>query len=461
MELLSIIFTCWFFLIIGLNFVSSKWSVALFIAYSILVPIIKINLGAISIGSRFAYLILVVFFFAKNYNRLHTVNFKHFYPFIFLFIAQGLLIPFQSGVPEEYALESYLTSVLSYILYPMTIYTLVILEKDSWILFRRVLLICGALFVIYGLFLTRMPGVNPYLMSALPIWGIDFNEAYALGYSALQEGTNLDIADGRVFGRISSFFSHPMTYGLNLGFLIFMCVGAFLNCKKLLIPMILLIIGAIFTCGIRTPILAIIISVGIVLLYKKNIKYLFWGTIALIVGVNFIISFLPDMKDFFFSMVYPPNGEEIKGSSFDMRLEQFWGCFDIIEDCPLVGKGFGWTSFYIEQHTTHPVLLSFESLIFVVLCNEGIIGAIIWAIFFFWTIRDICGFKDKFYLSLLLGIFLYYIFYSTITGDYGYMRYFMLYYVVCMGYVFHSQSKVSVVDGNKKRVFKVKTVKTL
>ena len=115
-----------------------------------------------------------------------------------------------------------------------------------------------------------------------------------------------------------------------------------------------------------------------------------------------------------------------------MRLLQLDGCFDIIKDCEWVGRGYSWTSHYTSLHESHPVLLSFESLIFVVLCNTGYAGVIIWAvtllIFLYQTSKY--ANKDKQVAALIL--FASYIAFSCITGEYGYMRYFMVFYVIIL-----------------------------
>lgn len=435
MNILSAIFTIWFFTIIVLNFFSTKWSVALFIAYSILVPMIQINVG-ISIGSRFCYLILFGLFIGKYYHRLKEIDLGRFYPFIFLFLARGVLIPLQDGVPFLYALDHYISDTLAVIIYPFAVYTLVILEKDCWALFKNTLLICGGIFVAYGIFLTTMPGINPYLMAALPIFGQEFNEAYALGYSTLAEHYSSSTADGRLFGRISSVFIHPMTYGLNLGLLAMIVFSQFRNNLKIFIPCILLISVAVFTSGIRTPIAALGATVLLILLYMRNFKYVLYGAIGTTGIYLFIITLLPSLQDFALSII-DSDSRNVSGSSINMRIDQLYGCFDIIKYNLLEGMGYDWTMYYMADKVVHPVLLAFESVIYVVLCNQGLLGMGIWTIFIGWLIYDIRGFTDLTSRAMLLGILAYYLIFSTITGEYGYMKYFILYYIVAIGFCYH------------------------
>lgn len=65
-------------------------------------------------------------------------------------------------------------------------------------------------------------------------------------------------------------------------------------------------------------------------------------------------------------------------SSIALRLEQLQGTLNEINTHFLVGKGYGWNNYYLSTHLTHPVILAFESLVFVVLCNSGILGACVW-----------------------------------------------------------------------------------
>ena len=123
-----------------------------------------------------------------------------------------------------------------------------------------------------------------------------------------------------------------------------------------------------------------------------------------------------------------------------MRLEQFQGAVNEIRGHELVGKGFGWSSNYIKENGYHPVLLAFESLVFVVLCNSGIIGAFIWILFFLLLLRLnrklISSEIDIYLLDTLVIVF---VAYAIGTGEYGYIQFFAVFYTFLLSYLFTSQ----------------------
>ena len=436
MGIISLIFTSLFLIIILLAFVNTKWSITLFIAYSLLVPTVQIFIGSVSIGSKFMYILLSLIFLLKYQGQIKAVSFEYFKPFILLYALLAVEIIFQPSGLMENNYSKLLDQILSCICYPMVIYSLISIERISFKYFLYAILISGTIFVGYGLFLTTMPGVNPYLMVTLPLFGYEFNEAYALGYSALSTSYG-GLVEGRMFGRISSVFPHPMTYGLNLGLFAILLIYTFKEKTKIQVLLVAIIFIAILTSGIRTSFLAFILTSIVALVYLKKTKYAIYALGAGILFMSIVPMVSPEMNDFVNSML---GGEDSKtsGSSLSMRINQFYGCFDIIKDDLLFGKGYTWTSVYMATNTTHPVLLCFESLIFTVLCNNGLVGALIWSMFLISFYRMVKNMHVGISLQcMFLSLFVFYIFYSIITGDYGYLAYFMLYYAVALGYLYN------------------------
>lgn len=432
--MLAAFFVVIYLLIIALVITKTKVGVTLFIAYSLLVPVVKFPLG-IPIGENFMYLLIVLVYYIKNRRRMHQVDYKPFKPIMFLMVAYICMIPLHGAERVLSNFNTVFYRALSFLFYPITLYTIICLEKPSLKMFVSAILVSGSIFTLYGIILTRTPGVNPYLMLVLPIFGEEYNLAYSMGYSGLTEGIteNYEIYGGRIFGRIFSVFKHPMTYALNLGLFFIITTYAFRTTKKILVPMLLIIGVAILTCGARTPIAAIAISILVVLLYLRKMKMFVYGA-ALFCIFYFIIPLIsPDMADYVLSIVNSKKGD-VSGSSLQMRLDQLSGCFDIIRDNPIFGKGLDWTTQYLTVHTVHPKLLAFESLIFVVICNMGIVGVVVWLIYIFKQYKFVISIKDKEIGSLILALFCYYICFTCLTGDYGFMKYFMLYYAIGLGY---------------------------
>ena len=74
-----------------------------------------------------------------------------------------------------------------------------------------------------------------------------------------------------------------------------------------------------------------------------------------------------------------------------------------------------------------------------VMCNLGIAGIILWI----WLIKNILryneSYDDKIYLDSIL---VFYICYSCITGDYGYMKLFLIFYILMLGESMNKQNKL-------------------
>jgi signal transduction histidine kinase len=88
------------------------------------------------------------------------------------------------------------------------------------------------------------------------------------------------------------------------------------------------------------------------------------------------------------------------------------------------------------KHDRHPVIWSFESLIFVVICDHGFLGILIYLIFFLLLLnvqRQFLKSRENILLVDLLVIFFFS--YAVGTGEYGYMIFFALYYIFLMQYL--------------------------
>ena len=119
-----------------------------------------------------------------------------------------------------------------------------------------------------------------------------------------------------------------------------------------------------------------------------------------------------------------------------MRLDQLQGSLKEIKDHPMVGKGYNWNGFYRLKYGDHPVILAFESLIFIVLCNSGYLGAAIWIIFFLLLLRvHRRSLRKKENIFLVDALVIVYGAYAIGTGEYGYLSFFALYHVFLILYL--------------------------
>lgn len=190
------------------------------------------------------------------------------------------------------------------------------------------------------------------------------------------------------------------------------------------------ILTDIIVCGVRSVIGGIFIAILFLLTQSRNVKLF----MIAVVGVCFLwalISYIPSLNSYLGSII-DLESSNTSGSSLELRLSQLNGCFKEIQNTFLEGKGFGWTTYYTLNVGIHPTIWAFESLLFVILCNSGIIGVVLWFIMSTMIIRY-NQWSDRFVAALLNSLFIYYIAYACITGEYGYMQYFIIFYILMLG----------------------------
>lgn len=435
MDILTIIQalqTLWVIFIVVMLFWKFRIGVAGYLAYIFLVPYMKIDIGGFTLQWNLINIILLLaFFLYREQHRDDNLEYdwRPLLPFAVYFGVSLLMMPFQDGLPVSEAMNTWRMQVMKYMILPFVIWNDIINSYSSLKLYRNVTIGCIAVAVLYGLYLTTMPGINPYMTAVSLANGEEFNLAYAAGNSGTSNETTLN--EERLFGRISSVFAHPMTFGLFLGLTLI-----YLYRNKENIPVWLLyalsifILTDIIVCGVRSAIGAIFIAILFLLIQSRNLKIFLATTLG--GGLLWIlVSNIPSLHDYFGS-IFEVQSSSVNGSSLDMRLSQLEGCLQEIKNTFLEGKGFGWTGYYLSQHDGHPTILYFESLIYVILCNSGLIGVILWIImsaiiiqYNLWSDRPVA--------ALLNATFVFYITYACITGEYGYMQYFIIFYILMLG----------------------------
>ena len=419
---------------LSMCFVKLRVGIALYLFYQMLIPFVNINIGAIHLGANFVNFFVFISLFVTYGNKISYFEYKSLLPFLFIFVAQLFLIPFQTELSLDIQINNFRLDIMSVLLLPFAMINVMKFDKDAYKLLRNTLIISIIIAVIYGIFLTLIPGINPWLIMILPLNNDKFNFSYAQALN-----------DGRIFGRISSVFSDVQAFGIVLIFS-FCFIYSLIKPNKynllLLLLLLLLIIVAIFVSGIRTPILVLLVLVSIYLLLNNKVKLLFYIATILLIVYYILIQF-PEMTVYFGSM-FDPYSDDVKGSSFQLRMEQLSEVRKTINGNELTGLGYGWTSNYITTKGDHPILLAFESIIYKILCDSGIYGAVIWSImvgfYFNYSIKNF----NKRGSIILIVLLISYLSFTLITGDYGYMKYFLLFYVI-------------IIAGQEKKVIKTKT----
>lgn len=425
MLFLQLFISGWMGLILLMSFVKIKYGVALFLAYIVLVPAVMITIGDKVWGANVvntAFLLSYVVYVIRNKK---AVEFKPFIPFVVYFILTLLVMPFQTGMPLDAMFEQWRKDIMLYLFLPFVMWNVMKDDSTAIKLFRKAVLISIVIAVAYGLFLTTMPGENPYQMAMLLLSGIGGDVDWYSYYGAFDSG--------RLFGRISSVFQHPMQFALFLGLSIIyvFALRNRISKKSFSILMLGLLIMAMI-CGVRSVLGGLAVAMAYYLIMGRNAK-VFAAIVVFGFAAIVVISQIPELSVYLGSIADINNTKgAVSGSSVEMRMDQLYGAIEEVESNPVWGLGYSWTTYYQSLYGDHPVCLAFESLLYVIVCNFGISGFFIWGVLACMIIWNNFRFELKEKVAVD-ALFVFYVAYSGITGEYGYMKLFLIFYILLLG----------------------------
>lgn len=406
-------------LILVLFFIKLRIGICFYIAYLFLVPYCKLNIAGISFSWNLLNCALLGAFILNLIKKssLSKFEFKPYIPFILLYVLLLIEIPFQDSVPFSHQINQWRLALFNLIL-PLVIWNFSKIDPKLWKYCIYTIVIVSIIIIIYSFYLVPLNGFNPYVMLIAQVNGEDLFE------------NQFGDQQRRLMAKISSVFTHPMTFGAFLG-MAAICIFA---CKEHINKYItyLVLVGlfsCILICGIRTPIAAIFITILIYLFVNKSFKLFYYATISGILAY-FIIMQIPEISGTISSII-DSKSSNVGGSSIEMRLNQLNACFVEVQDCLFLGKGYDYTGYYSSKYGIHPTLYSFESIVFVILCNYGLIGFAIWGNMF----RQLFNYTNKEYKKnknnlIIIALMIYYLSYTIITGEYGYIKFFTLFYTI-------------------------------
>lgn len=403
-------------------FLKYNVGVGLFMLYLFLVPTYSLVFGSFAVGQNTVFLLVLVLLLIWSYNRVGTKNnaISLMLPFLIPFVSQAVLIPFHfSEMPIESQLDNFRVDLMAMFL-PFAIISIIFLNKKNQALYVNLLYVAIAVSSLYTLFLLTMVGQNPYIDSI-----------GSLLYTYDDTGQERVLEEGiRIFGYISSVYAHVTEYGV---FLIFSSVFLLrqFSRDKTWVPKVLygLVLVCVFVCGSRSVLMAEGVVVLAFLLQQRRFKIFFAVAVLLFLLSLIIQTFLPDYLLYISSI---RDDALANGSSVEMRIEQFRGCIESIQNNPLFGNGYAWTGWYRNTIGRHATMLSFESCLIQILCNNGIMGIVIWSSFVSVLLRNVkknfSGNKDIYQSAVLLLVG--YFSYTFFTGDYGTFRVMMIFYAL-------------------------------
>lgn len=420
---IQLILNGWLLSVIVLCFVKLKWAASLFLAYVMLVPYINLGLPSVGTGDNLIKLIMAVCLWKDAIRNKKKISFVPFTPFIIYFVVSLLMMPFQDGIPFGTMIDTWRQDVMNILFFPIVVWNLILINPSSITLFRNTMIVCIIIAIGYGFFLTTMDGINPYAMyfSLLSESDIDYESYYKA------EG------EGRLWGRISSVFIHPMTFALFIG-LTLIYLYYVRNKMNIIVNQGLIVATIVMAimCGVRSVLGGLMVALAYYMVIQRNFKLLIKICVIGFLGI-FLISLTPELSNYLGSIMDVHNTKtEVHGSSIEMRLDQLNGAMDEASENPLFGLGYKWTEYYRNTKGDHPLCLAFESLVFVIICNSGFLGIVLW----FYMILKYFSINRKMKihgLPIVNTLIVFYVSYSLITGEYGYMKIFLLFYTLMLG----------------------------
>jgi len=434
MDYLLLFISAWIVLVLLMSFVNIKAGVSLFLVYMICVPVVMISIGGKVWGANVINTVFLLAFAIYAYQKHIKIDWSPILPFIAYFMMMLIAMPFQNGMPIANMFDMWRREAMLYLFLPFVMWNVMKADITAVKMFQRALIVGIVIAVAYGLFLTTQDGVNPYQMLLLLVTGDNGEIDWASYYGAF--------GSGRLFGRISSVFQHPMQFALFLGFAMIYIFAIRKNfSKKFFLIMMTSISVMVLVCGVRSVIGALAIALVYYCVMGKSVKIVA-SIILFCVVMGIIVTQIPALSSYVGSIVDINNtsGAVSGGSSIDMRMNQLGGAVEEIKENAFWGLGYGWTNYYQSLYGNHPICYAFESLIFVIICNSGIYGFIVWIMLGLLVARNNSKIKNH-EKVLVDDLFIYYVAYSCITGEYGYMKMFIIFYVMMLGSMLKEQQE--------------------
>lgn len=272
--------------------------------------------------------------------------------------------------PAAYFVYSFFICYLSFLCFK---------DEEDWKKISKVLFFSTIIVCIYGYF-NYLVNFNHY------------NDIICNFTGEVDVANRFQLASERP--RISSFTSNAIYYGFLVGLIFVICLYNYIKkpekliTKRYFIVIAFLLLVNLYLSNSRTPYMTFLIGVVCLFLLstdlKGKIKYIIIIFIAGLVVVN--VSSTKDRLDQLVDIF--SSEQEVTGSSIEMRMEQLSGALEFFDHNIYTGNGF----FYIietigfnldeDLNKADKDLWGFESYIYELLIEQGIVGILGSLVFF-------------------------------------------------------------------------------
>lgn len=350
----------------------------------------------------FLYLNVVLAFMLRKELGKDKMMVKKIHNAFFVFIILSFIGDAMSIL--LYNAEFYFSGIKNVILIAFYGYSFAILSCDEKIesIIRKCVYISATIISLYGIY-CYITDSNPYMLFVATFTNdIDYIE------TSLAEVRGLK-------GRVGGHLGNPVFFGGELLVLLGYCLVDISQRgkvdKRKLFVILLLLISIVLT-GSRSA----LVPAFALLLFSLYYRYKLKSLLILPFLILATIPFIPNIDDFVASLDVMSNSEDVRGSSFLMREEQFHGLQKVVGNNVMFGNGLGWIGHYVNLHGLHPVLLGFESLIFSSYTEGGLWGLFIVYPFFFYSIFKLARYSDN---RVILYYIVAYVAYALLTGAFS------------------------------------------
>ena len=358
---------------------NKTWAFCFYLGCRLILPPV-IRLGAMSMNTVMAFLMMIVLIL--SFSKLEKWRKKFAFPLTLLILPLGVL-SFFGIIPYNIVFKNLFQFFMTEISPSLFLAFCIRSPKDIKIVLATIFMSYLAIGV-WGI-MTYVLKTNPYYTYFVLTFGGDFEFADYTGDGFGEIRGSLDsAASGNVSG--------PLPWGQEsmLIALFFLFYNKIKKSKLLLIVIVLAFLN-VFLTGKRSCLLPLIIF-GVYFCGKRGLLSLKNILVSFVILFTsyVVISSVPMFKSlnkniettvfFWDDKVAVKN--DINGSSLEMRQTQFEYANHMISANPFCGLGFDYPSYYSSKHGKHPVMLGFESIYFFVIVSSGILGLIIWFLFF-------------------------------------------------------------------------------
>lgn len=363
------------------------WGFSFYFACRIILPPI-VRLGPLSMNSVMAIILLACILLLDRNKKI--VKRKTLINLVLVLIIPLGIIGLLGHIPYSFQLNSLLQFFLTE-LSPFLSLVYIVRTKDD---LRQILLVMFCSYICVGIW-----GVITYMLKMNPLYTY-FMLTYAGDYEVADfTGDGFDNIRGALSATATGNLSGPLPWGQES-----MLIALFILFYKdniniprvLFISVLALAIVNTFLTGKRSCLLPLILALIYYLWKKKffsvrNISLLILGALS----VYIVISYIPSLEGlskniestifFWDDSMAQRNG--IAGSNMEMRQSQFECAHQMVGNNILWGLGYDYPSFYSSKFGAHPIMHGFESIYFNVLVSSGVLGLLIWFLFFRKMIR--------------------------------------------------------------------------